>query len=205
MEWILRVLVDPTLMLKASYQALTVFSPFEDTVFSYHRDTWDPSSEPPSSKPSFMVYCFQIMTQEFGALPELVERVKQSLHYAAAMPQTVEFGRVEANRVMRCTARVWVAVRIDEEGSTHVWKRGQGIDPGRKRRRIEFRIAINPGCVSVSGLGPLSNRVVTLNLLRSPLIHFWLTLTAPFSVSFSSAFGSIVISSYYYFETYAAR
>lgn len=49
-----------------------------------------------------------------------MERVKRLLHYATAMTPMNESDRVDSNRVMGCTARVWVEVRIDEEGKVRV-------------------------------------------------------------------------------------
>lgn len=60
------------------------------------------------------------LAEEFGSLREPVERVKRLLHYAAAMAPMPESNRVDANRVMGCTARVWVEVGIDEEGKVRV-------------------------------------------------------------------------------------
>ncbi|RDX62785.1 Quinolinate synthase, chloroplastic, partial [Mucuna pruriens] len=62
----------------------------------------------------------QYLAEEFRSLREPVERVKRLLHYAGAAPPMEEAGRVDANRVMGCTARVWVEVSIDEEGKVKV-------------------------------------------------------------------------------------
>ncbi|TKY55271.1 Quinolinate synthase [Spatholobus suberectus] len=62
----------------------------------------------------------QYLAEEFRALREPVERVKRLLHYAALMAPMEDSGRVDANRVMGCTARVWADVRIDEEGKVRV-------------------------------------------------------------------------------------
>ncbi|XP_061364872.1 quinolinate synthase, chloroplastic [Gastrolobium bilobum] len=56
------------------------------------------------------------LADEFRSLPEPVDRVKRLLHYAGHMPPMDESARVDSNRVMGCTARVWVEVKIDGEG-----------------------------------------------------------------------------------------
>ncbi|KAK7265621.1 hypothetical protein RJT34_33243 [Clitoria ternatea] len=60
------------------------------------------------------------LAQEFRSFPEPLDRVKRLLHYAASMPPMGESGRVDSNRVMGCTARVWVEVRIDKEGKVRL-------------------------------------------------------------------------------------
>lgn len=42
--------------------------------------------------------------------------MKRLLHYAGLMPPFDESARVDSNRVMGCTARVWVEARFDAEG-----------------------------------------------------------------------------------------
>ncbi|MED6193682.1 hypothetical protein PIB30_021822 [Stylosanthes scabra] len=56
------------------------------------------------------------LANEFQSLAEPVDRVKRLLHYAALMPRMEDSKRVDHNRVMGCTARVWVEVRLDHEG-----------------------------------------------------------------------------------------
>lgn len=46
--------------------------------------------------------------------------MKRLLHYAGLMAPMEEVTRVDANRVMGCTARVWVEVRIDAEGKVRL-------------------------------------------------------------------------------------
>ncbi|KAL1333831.1 quinolinate synthase, chloroplastic [Arachis ipaensis] len=60
------------------------------------------------------------LSREFQSLAEPVERVKRLLHYAGLMPQMEDSGRVDRNRVMGCTARVWVEVRLDDEGKVRM-------------------------------------------------------------------------------------
>ncbi|XP_027332068.1 quinolinate synthase, chloroplastic isoform X2 [Abrus precatorius] len=62
----------------------------------------------------------QYLAQEFRSLPEPVDRVKRLLQYAGMMAPMDDSGRVDSNRVMGCTARVWMEVRLDEEGKVRV-------------------------------------------------------------------------------------
>lgn len=49
------------------------------------------------------------LVEEFHCLPEPLDRVKRLLEYAAALPPFPEAERAPANRVMGCTAQVWVS------------------------------------------------------------------------------------------------
>ncbi|BAT76020.1 hypothetical protein LR48_Vigan01g230200 [Vigna angularis] len=86
-----------------------------------------------SVKPNPVISCSAIATSElvvpskleqlaaeFRLLQEPRERVKRLLDFAAAMEPMAESGRVDSNRVMGCTSRVWVEVGIDEEGKVRV-------------------------------------------------------------------------------------
>lgn len=46
--------------------------------------------------------------------------MKRLLHYAGLTPPMEETSRVDTNRVMGCTARVWVEVKIDREGKVRL-------------------------------------------------------------------------------------
>lgn len=56
------------------------------------------------------------LADEFRALPEPIDRVKRLLEYAAQLPPLPEADRTPANRVMGCTAQVWLAAAMDEAG-----------------------------------------------------------------------------------------
>ncbi|KAK4264408.1 hypothetical protein QN277_025587 [Acacia crassicarpa] len=58
----------------------------------------------------------QCLVDEFRGLSEPVDRVKRLLHYANLLPALDDSARVNSNRVMGCTAQVWLEVRIDGEG-----------------------------------------------------------------------------------------
>ncbi|RRT45623.1 hypothetical protein B296_00020041, partial [Ensete ventricosum] len=56
------------------------------------------------------------LVDEFRSLSEPLDRVKRLLACAASLPAFPEAGRVPANRVMGCTAQVWLSVAVDELG-----------------------------------------------------------------------------------------
>lgn len=58
----------------------------------------------------------QRLVSEFQSLSESLDRVKRLLHYASLLPPFDESARVSANRVMGCTAQVWVEARMDGDG-----------------------------------------------------------------------------------------
>ncbi|KAG9446552.1 hypothetical protein H6P81_012680 [Aristolochia fimbriata] len=58
----------------------------------------------------------QRLVEEFRSMPESIERVKRLLEYAALLPPLPDSDRVPHNRVMGCTAQVWVAAEMDPHG-----------------------------------------------------------------------------------------
>ncbi|KAM0940310.1 putative quinolinate synthase [Dioscorea sansibarensis] len=56
------------------------------------------------------------LAAEFRSLPEPVDRVKRLLHYASDLPPFDDDARNPANRVMGCTAQVWVSASMDASG-----------------------------------------------------------------------------------------
>ncbi|MQM01739.1 hypothetical protein Taro_034506 [Colocasia esculenta] len=56
------------------------------------------------------------LADEFRALPEPIDRVKRLLEYAAQLPPLPEADRTPGNRVMGCTAQVWLAAAMDGAG-----------------------------------------------------------------------------------------
>ncbi|KAG8652616.1 hypothetical protein MANES_06G111600v8 [Manihot esculenta] len=56
------------------------------------------------------------LINEFQSLPESVDRVKRVLHYASLLPPFPDSSRVDSNRVMGCTARVWLDAQLDHYG-----------------------------------------------------------------------------------------
>ncbi|KAL5544144.1 hypothetical protein UlMin_007928 [Ulmus minor] len=56
------------------------------------------------------------LVKEFQALPEPVDRVRRMLELAILLPQFDDSSRVDANRVMGCTTRVWLEAEMDEVG-----------------------------------------------------------------------------------------
>ncbi|KAA8540754.1 hypothetical protein F0562_024327 [Nyssa sinensis] len=58
----------------------------------------------------------QRLISEFQSLSEPVDRVKRLLHYASLIPPFDESLRVTHNRVMGCTAQVWLDARMGSDG-----------------------------------------------------------------------------------------
>ncbi|KAM0060613.1 putative quinolinate synthase [Helianthus debilis subsp. tardiflorus] len=59
----------------------------------------------------------QTLAAEFNSISEPIDRVKRLIQYASQLPQLDESLRVPANRVMGCTAQVWLDVRMDSDGT----------------------------------------------------------------------------------------
>ncbi|KAK3005251.1 hypothetical protein RJ639_017017 [Escallonia herrerae] len=64
-------------------------------------------------RPANVAEKLEFLVREFLSLPEPIDRVKRLLQYAGLLPEFEESGRVEANRVMGCTAQVWLEVRME--------------------------------------------------------------------------------------------
>ncbi|CAA7404853.1 unnamed protein product [Spirodela intermedia] len=58
----------------------------------------------------------QQIADEFHSLPEPIDRVKRLLDYAARLSPLPDADRTPANRVMGCTAQVWLAASMDDSG-----------------------------------------------------------------------------------------
>ncbi|ERN14493.1 hypothetical protein AMTRI_Chr06g176340 [Amborella trichopoda] len=62
-------------------------------------------------------YCeLQRLVSEFEGLVEPVERVKRLLHYASFLPHLNDSDKIKNNRVMGCTAQVWLKAEMEEGG-----------------------------------------------------------------------------------------
>ncbi|KDP31015.1 hypothetical protein JCGZ_11391 [Jatropha curcas] len=53
---------------------------------------------------------------EFQSITEPINRVKRVIHYASLLAPFPESSRVDSNRVMGCTARVWLDAQLDRYG-----------------------------------------------------------------------------------------
>ncbi|KAK7291597.1 hypothetical protein RIF29_06867 [Crotalaria pallida] len=83
--------------------------PFKpNTIFSRSALTLPPSETAPPK--------LQHLVHEFRSLSEPLDRVKRLLRYASLVPKMDDSSRLDSNRVMGCTARVWVEARLDEGG-----------------------------------------------------------------------------------------
>lgn len=70
----------------------------------------------PSSTTELVPLKLQRLIEEFESISEPVDRVKRLLRYARLLPPLDDTARLDSNRVMGCTAQVWLEVRIDQEG-----------------------------------------------------------------------------------------
>ncbi|KAK9278368.1 hypothetical protein L1049_027933 [Liquidambar formosana] len=76
---------------------------------------WAVTSSP--SRTAEVAACkLQRLVSEFQSLSEPIDRVKRLLHYASLLPPFDDAARVAANRVMGCTAQVWLEAWMDGDG-----------------------------------------------------------------------------------------
>ncbi|KAK8489567.1 hypothetical protein V6N13_123350 [Hibiscus sabdariffa] len=61
------------------------------------------------------------LVEEFQSLLEPLDRVKLLLHYASLLPSLPDSSRTDSNRVMGCTARVWLDAQMDSQGNIRFW------------------------------------------------------------------------------------
>ncbi|KAK4776897.1 hypothetical protein SAY86_005585 [Trapa natans] len=70
----------------------------------------------PSETSDLVPSKLQSLVSEFQSLSEPVDRVARLLHYAALLPKLPDSARVDSNRVMGCTAQVWLDAAMDKDG-----------------------------------------------------------------------------------------
>ncbi|WCJ36153.1 Quinolinate synthase chloroplastic [Euphorbia peplus] len=70
----------------------------------------------PSSTTDLVAGKLLHLVTDFQAIPEPLDRVKRVLHYALLLQPFPESLKVDSNRVMGCTARVWVDAELDQYG-----------------------------------------------------------------------------------------
>ncbi|KAJ6374375.1 hypothetical protein OIU78_029984 [Salix suchowensis] len=58
---------------------------------------------------------------EFQSLSQPIDRVKRLLHCATFLSPLPESSRVDSNRVMGCTAQVWLEAQLDQYGKMKFW------------------------------------------------------------------------------------
>ncbi|XVF54568.1 hypothetical protein PTKIN_Ptkin05aG0191600 [Pterospermum kingtungense] len=95
-----------------------------------------PGSSPPSKPTSFSCSAVTLspsqtahlpprklstLVSEFQSLLEPLDRVKRLLYYASLLPPFPDSSRTDSNRVMGCTARVWLEASMDSEGKMRFW------------------------------------------------------------------------------------
>ncbi|KAI3876728.1 hypothetical protein MKW92_043525 [Papaver armeniacum] len=59
---------------------------------------------------------FKRLVNEFETITEPIDKVKRILHYANLLPPFEDSDRVIENRVVGCTAQVWLVTKMDEYG-----------------------------------------------------------------------------------------
>ncbi|XP_002511303.3 quinolinate synthase, chloroplastic [Ricinus communis] len=83
-------------------------------LFSCSAITSSSSSSSPTSE--LVAVKLQNLITEFQSFPESVDRLKRVLHYASTIPPFPDSSRVDSNRVMGCTSRVWLDAQLDNYG-----------------------------------------------------------------------------------------
>ncbi|XP_010441718.1 PREDICTED: quinolinate synthase, chloroplastic-like [Camelina sativa] len=63
----------------------------------------------------------QRLVKEFKSFTEPIDRLKWVLHYGSVIPPMPESSRTESNRVMGCTARVWLDAELGSDGKMRFW------------------------------------------------------------------------------------
>ncbi|KAJ4974662.1 hypothetical protein NE237_007836 [Protea cynaroides] len=110
---------NPKSRLISSSSSSSSSSPLKSNI-----NTQNPSSSVPCSAvaeallgTSETAICkLQRLISEFQSLTEPIDRVKRLLHYATLLHPFDESRRVTGNRVMGCTAQVWLDASLDECG-----------------------------------------------------------------------------------------
>ncbi|KAI4365961.1 hypothetical protein MLD38_021894 [Melastoma candidum] len=77
----------------------------------------------PSSPPSADTIPSKLdsLVSGFRSLPQPVDRVKRLLEFSGSLPPLPDAYRVDSNRVMGCTAQVWLEAKLDEDGRMRFW------------------------------------------------------------------------------------
>ena len=55
------------------------------------------------------------LISEFQSLPEPIDCVKRLLHYATLLPELDPSTKVDSNRIMGCTAQVWLQAKLGSD------------------------------------------------------------------------------------------
>ncbi|GAB4860633.1 hypothetical protein Ancab_035795 [Ancistrocladus abbreviatus] len=100
--------------LKPPFQSSRLNFPYDKRGVSISCSAYSTSAPPETS--DIAISRLNRLTSEFLSLIDPVDRVKRLLQYAALLPPLDESKRTARNRVMGCTAQVWVDVSMDDEG-----------------------------------------------------------------------------------------
>ncbi|ESQ43618.1 hypothetical protein EUTSA_v10012812mg [Eutrema salsugineum] len=63
----------------------------------------------------------QRLVKEFKSLTEPIDRLKWVLRHASLIPPMPDSSKTESNRVMGCTARVWLDAELGQDGKMRFW------------------------------------------------------------------------------------
>ncbi|KAM7273422.1 hypothetical protein ACFE04_028086 [Oxalis oulophora] len=109
-----------TITMKTSSSVLYTISPNPKKSFNFHKYpsltkplfTCNAVTVTPSPSPPFKL---QTLITEFQSITQPLDRVKHLLHYASTLPPFPNESRIDPNRVMGCTARVWLVAQLDKD------------------------------------------------------------------------------------------
>ncbi|KAF9603114.1 hypothetical protein IFM89_033839 [Coptis chinensis] len=110
---------SPFFTFKKAQQRISFFKPLKCLQNPNHlplRSSPTQLPTTPLNTSELSVFKLQSIVAEFQSLSEPIDRVKRLLHYATLLASFDERKKVSSNRVMGCTAQVWIDVRLDEYG-----------------------------------------------------------------------------------------
>ncbi|CAH2070590.1 unnamed protein product [Thlaspi arvense] len=79
------------------------------------------TSSSSSQTTEFVPLKLERLVKEFKSLTEPIDRLKWVLRHANLIPPMPESSRTESNRVMGCTARVWLDAELGQDGKMRFW------------------------------------------------------------------------------------
>ncbi|XP_065874702.1 quinolinate synthase, chloroplastic [Euphorbia lathyris] len=96
------------------------FKPFNSVISSHNPNVsrFSCSAVTLSTSPTTDVVAGKLLhlVTEFQSIPESIDRVKRVLHYALLLQPFPDSLKVDFNRVMGCTAQVWIDAQLDQYG-----------------------------------------------------------------------------------------
>ncbi|KAL1207252.1 Quinolinate synthase [Cardamine amara subsp. amara] len=79
------------------------------------------SSSTSSQTTELVPHKLQRLINEFKSFTNPIDRLKWVLHHASLIPPMPDSSRTELNRVMGCTARVWLDAELGQDGKMKFW------------------------------------------------------------------------------------